>query len=277
MHQTCQRLLAEMVDPSVRTASPCSGERSKSIPGSFLVDPCLRKLLGSPNNIVNDPSGELLDQPLVMVVDDEVTASELFCQRLQRCGFNAGLCSDPNDLGHILAHQKVDALLLDCIFPTTNGIDILKDLRRERSAMELPILMVTAKTEAEFAIEALEAGANDYIMKPVDVRVAAARLNAHLGMTKLHRALSRQQEVEALNAMIVTYNHEINNPLAIAIGTLENYQRLGHRMTELEPALRAMQRIATIIRKIKGVTNQEALVEEYARGTKMIRVGDEDE
>ena len=61
------------------------------------------------------------------------------------------------------------------MMPGMDGLETLRQLRRSRSVSELPIIMVTAKDSTEDVVEALEAGANDYMTKPIDFAIARAR------------------------------------------------------------------------------------------------------
>ena len=80
----------------------------------------------------------------------------------------------------MLAAQHVDLVLLDVMMPGMGGIETLRQLRQSRSVSELPVIMVTAKDSSEDVVEALDAGANDYVTKPVDFAVALARIRTQV-------------------------------------------------------------------------------------------------
>ena len=79
-----------------------------------------------------------------------------------------------------LRAPRVDLVLLDIMMPGMTGLDVLRKIRATLSPTALPVVMVTAKTESEDVVEALELGANDYVTKPVEYPVALARIKAHL-------------------------------------------------------------------------------------------------
>ena len=81
-----------------------------------------------------------------------------------------------------------DLVLLDVMMPGIDGIETLKRIRSQKSASALPVIMVTAKSESENVVDALELGANDYVTKPVDFAVALARVN-----TQISRKRAEQQ------------------------------------------------------------------------------------
>src|SRR5262249_46342402 len=79
------------------------------------------------------------------------------------------------------------------MMPEMDGLEVLKLLRRVDSLLALPIIMVTAKGESEDVVEALELGANDYVIKPFDFPVVLARIRTQL---ELRRAVARVSDLE---------------------------------------------------------------------------------
>jgi diguanylate cyclase (GGDEF)-like protein len=121
-------------------------------------------------------------QPMttLLVVDDELLNRDVLQRRLERVGYRVLVAdSGPSALA-IAAAQRVDLVLLDVMMPGMDGVETLKQLRRARSVSELPVIMVTAKDSSEDVVEALEAGANDYMTKPVDFAIAQARIRTQL-------------------------------------------------------------------------------------------------
>ncbi|HEY7502444.1 MAG TPA: EAL domain-containing protein [Vicinamibacterales bacterium] len=116
----------------------------------------------------------------LLVVDDEPLNRDVLQRRLERVGYHVLVAdSGPSALG-IVAAQHVDLVLLDVMMPGVDGVETLRRLRRSRSVSELPVIMVTAKDSTEDVVEALDAGANDYMTKPVDFAVAQARIRTQL-------------------------------------------------------------------------------------------------
>jgi PAS domain S-box-containing protein len=91
-----------------------------------------------------------------------------------------------------------DLVLLDIQMPEMSGLDVLRTVRATRSAMDLPIIMVTAKAHSEDIVGALDLGANDYVTKPVDMQVALARIRAQVSRQQAERALAESEERYAL-------------------------------------------------------------------------------
>lgn len=116
--------------------------------------------------------------PVVLIIEDDPTISDLVAYNLRRAGMNvrqehtgrAGLES-------ALA-ADVDLVLLDLMLPGMNGITVCKELRRLRP--EVPIVMLTARTERDMVLEGFLSGADDYVTKPFDMDVLLARIKARL-------------------------------------------------------------------------------------------------
>jgi diguanylate cyclase (GGDEF)-like protein/PAS domain S-box-containing protein len=89
-------------------------------------------------------------------------------------------------------------VLLDIMLPVVDGITVLKKIREEFSASELPVIMVSAKDDSEGIVEALQLGANDYVTKPVDFPVALARIDTQLSHRRMKMALQESEERYAL-------------------------------------------------------------------------------
>jgi diguanylate cyclase (GGDEF)-like protein len=116
----------------------------------------------------------------LLVVDDELLNRDALQRRLTRVGYRVLTADCGQSALDIASAQRVDLVLLDVMMPGIDGIETLRQLRRTRSVAELPVIMVTAKDDPDDIVEALDAGANDYVTKPVDFAVAQARIRTHL-------------------------------------------------------------------------------------------------
>ena len=124
---------------------------------------------------------EPTDRPhtLLVVEDDEMSRDQL-SRRLERRGFRVLRAHDGMAALAVLERHAPDLVLLDVMMPGMSGLDLLRTLRARRSPLDLPVIMTTALSDSEDVVEALEAGANDYVTKPIDFPVALARIQAHL-------------------------------------------------------------------------------------------------
>jgi PAS domain S-box-containing protein len=136
----------------------------------------------------------------LLIVDDNEMNRDMFARRLERKGYVVGLAENAKNLLQRVKQDAVDLVLLDIEMPEISGLDALKALRELYSAAELPIIMVTAKTQSEDIVKALDLGANDYLTKPIDFPVAVARIGTQLSHKKAQEALKESEERYALAA-----------------------------------------------------------------------------
>ena len=116
----------------------------------------------------------------LLVVDDNEENRILLTRRLTREGFVIIGAESGEQALDIVLKEPVDLVLLDWMMPGMDGLEVLKLMRAAPALADLPVIMVTAKSDSADIVEALESGANDYITKPVDFPVALARIEAQL-------------------------------------------------------------------------------------------------
>ncbi len=126
------------------------------------------------------PRAPAIQSITLLVVDDELLNRDALQRRLERVGYRVLAADSGSSALAIAAAQHVDLVLLDVMMPGMDGLETLRQLRRTRAVSELPVIMVTAKDSSEDVVEALDAGASDYITKPVDFAVAQARIRTQL-------------------------------------------------------------------------------------------------
>lgn len=136
----------------------------------------------------------------LLLVDDEELNTDMLSRRLSRSGFRVEVAGSGQAALARIASQQFDLILLDQMMPGMSGRDVLKRIRQDHSPDTLPVIMVTALAESERVAEALEAGANDYVTKPIDYRITLARINAQLARRDAERALRVSEERYALAA-----------------------------------------------------------------------------
>jgi two-component system phosphate regulon response regulator OmpR len=120
----------------------------------------------------------LADLPHVLVVDDDARTRRLLAQYLGKEGHIVSTAASAAEARARMRSLAFDLLILDIMMPGESGIDFAGSLRAERCA--LPILMLTARGEAEERIAGLEAGADDYLPKPFEPRELLLRIAAIL-------------------------------------------------------------------------------------------------
>ncbi|EQC52528.1 response regulator [Bacteriovorax sp. DB6_IX] len=208
----------------------------------------------------------------ILVVDDDQINNKMLTKKLEKKGFDVVQAFCGNDCLTAVEEGGIDLVLLDIMMPDLSGDQVLVQLRKTYSAFELPIIMVTGKSETEAIVNSLRGGANDYIVKPVNIEVALARINTQLTMKKLNKDNLQKAELETAHAMIVTYNHEINNPLTIALGMLRKIEK-DYQSPYIDKTRNALNRVVDIVKKIESVANSsEVQRSDYTESDKMIKL-----
>jgi serine/threonine protein kinase/CheY-like chemotaxis protein len=118
--------------------------------------------------------------PTLLVVDDNDANRDMLARRLEKRGYRVLKAALGAAALATIAAEAVDLVLLDIEMPGMSGLDVLREIRKTRTGLQLPILMATARSDSTDVVEALEAGANDYVVKPLDFPVVLARVEAHL-------------------------------------------------------------------------------------------------
>ncbi|MCA9521073.1 MAG: response regulator, partial [Myxococcales bacterium] len=125
---------------------------------------------------------------------------EILCRRLERKGYDVTTAENGVRALELVGEQIFDLMLLDIMMPVVSGLDVLKTVRERFDPVELPVIMVTAKTGTEDIVAAFELGASDYVTKPIDFPVAFARVRTQLQLRFAEVALKESEERYALAA-----------------------------------------------------------------------------
>jgi two-component system response regulator MtrA len=103
----------------------------------------------------------------ILVVDDEIGALKLIGIMLERGGFQVVEARDAHAALDVLENTVPDMIILDVMMPGMNGIDLCKVIRSREVTSTTPVLILSARGDAESIIHGIEAGANDYLPKPI--------------------------------------------------------------------------------------------------------------
>jgi diguanylate cyclase (GGDEF)-like protein/PAS domain S-box-containing protein len=134
----------------------------------------------------------------LLVVDDNEPNRDALSRRLRQRGFDVAVAASGEEALALAAASAFDLVLLDVEMPGLSGLDVLTRLRATRSQTELPVIMVTARTQGADIVEAFGLGANDYVTKPIDFPVALARITTHLSHKRAIEGLRESEERYAL-------------------------------------------------------------------------------
>jgi DNA-binding response OmpR family regulator len=129
----------------------------------------------------------------ILIVDDTQDNIDVLARRFRNREVTVHEANDGQEALELLSTTPIDIILLDVMMPGMSGLDVVKKVRAKRSAAALPIIMVSARTDQGMIVDCLAAGANDYVTKPVDFAVVAARINVQLGVRETYRVALRDR------------------------------------------------------------------------------------
>ncbi|WP_395672421.1 response regulator [Phenylobacterium sp.] len=173
--------------------------------------------------------------PRILIVDDVADNRTILRRRFERRGFTIAEAESGGEALEQVAAETFDVVLLDVMMPDMNGLEVLRRIRQTLSDVQLPVIMVTGKTESQDIVEALTAGANDYITKPVDFAVALARVSTQV------RARQAEEQVRLANEALSRVNEDLERRIA------ERTEQLRAALIEAQAANKAKDEFLVIV------------------------------
>ncbi|MCR9268475.1 MAG: phosphate regulon transcriptional regulator PhoB [Henriciella sp.] len=119
-------------------------------------------------------------KPFIVIAEDEQAVSELLRYNLESEGYETAIARDGDEAMLLIDERVPDLMLLDWMLPKVSGIEICRRVRTRQETANLPIIMLTARTEEADRIRGLETGADDYVTKPFSTNELMARVKAVL-------------------------------------------------------------------------------------------------
>jgi two-component system phosphate regulon response regulator PhoB len=116
----------------------------------------------------------------VLIVEDEKPIRDMIAFSLRRSGFTVTEAADVGAARASIANARPDLVLIDWMLPDTSGLELTRQLKRDRESQDLPVIMLTARGDEQDKVAGLEGGADDYVVKPFSPRELLARINAVL-------------------------------------------------------------------------------------------------
>jgi DNA-binding response OmpR family regulator len=118
----------------------------------------------------------------ILVVDDEIGALTLIGIMLERGGFEVLKAQNADAALSVLENETPDLFILDVMMPGMNGIELCQLLRNRDQTHEIPILILSARGDAKSVIQGIEAGATDYLLKPIFHHNLVAKVRSVMGL-----------------------------------------------------------------------------------------------
>lgn len=153
----------------------------------------------------------------ILVVDDNELNRRLVRLTLGKLGFEVVEAENGPATLAMVGERAIDLVLLDVGMPEMDGIAVLARLRQDYTMLELPVIMFTADDKQERIVEALSLGANDYLLKPLNPAIAAARIRTQLSIACLSR----------LKDQVVRFaSHDLKKPMLVMADIIDTVRSM---------------------------------------------------
>ncbi len=187
----------------------------------------------------------------ILVVDDVEDNREIVRARLESQGFVVTTADDGEAALAAVATRPPDLILLDVMMPKLDGIETVKRLKADAGLPFIPVILLTAKTDSKDVVAGLEAGADEYLTKPIDHSALLARVKAMLRIKMLQDQVARQAQE------LAQWSRSLEARVAAQVGEIERMSRLKRflapQIADLvasdaaEAALRSHRREITVV------------------------------
>jgi class 3 adenylate cyclase/CheY-like chemotaxis protein len=156
----------------------------------------------------------------ILIVDDNETNRDILATRLEVHGYDLLQAADGAAALDVVAQHSPDLILLDVMMPKIDGIEVTRRIKNDAALPFTPIILVTAKADGNDVVAGLEAGADEYLTKPVDQRSLVARVKSMLRLKQLHDTVAAQ------SADLAAWNTLLQERVAQQLAEIERVNRL---------------------------------------------------
>ncbi len=183
----------------------------------------------------------------ILLVDDIPANLSVLAECLSEAGYALLVAEDGEDALALTARNAPDLILLDVMMPGIDGFATCRRLKERAETRDIPVIFMTALTDTAEKLKAFEAGAVDYITKPIQHEEALARVNTHLTIRRLRRELEHQLALKERFMRVAS--HDLRNPLCLILMSGELAKRKGaspevtEYLESIHDSAKQMQRI----------------------------------
>jgi adenylate cyclase len=160
------------------------------------------------------------EPPRILIVDDNEANRDILDARLKVHGYDLLQAGDGEEALAAARQHLPDLILLDVMMPKLDGFEVCRRLKGDASLPFMPIILVTAKADSTDVVAGLDAGADEYLTKPIDQQALVARVRSVLRLKALH------DQVRAQAADLATWNRTLEQRVADQVAEIERVGRL---------------------------------------------------
>jgi PAS domain S-box-containing protein len=182
----------------------------------------------------------------LLIVDDSLVSLQMLVENFQLLGYRVLLAASGEEALQIASETRPDIILLDIVMPGMNGLEACRRLKAQASTQDIPVIFMTALARIGDKISGFRAGAVDYLVKPVRIEEAIARVDTHLKLRDM------QRELEEANAELMRQRETLEQQ--VATRTAELSVKNLHLRTEIAERKRMEQSLRNREREFRTLT-----------------------
>jgi adenylate cyclase len=160
------------------------------------------------------------DPPHILIVDDNETNRDILAARLKAHGYRSSQAADGEEALAAARQLRPDLILLDVMMPKLDGVEVCRRIKSDTTLPFTPVILVTSKADSKDVIAGLDAGADEYLTKPIDQAALVARVKSALRIKALH------DQVQAHAADVAAWNRALEERVAQQVVEIERVGRL---------------------------------------------------
>jgi DNA-binding response OmpR family regulator len=215
----------------------------------------------------------------VLVADDDPTIVLMLEHLLEGLGRAYDTVPDGDQAWNAWERERHELVILDVEMPGIDGLEVCRRIRAADVERCTFVLMLTGRDKASDLEAALDAGADDYVTKPVTgqrltarLRIAQRRMESEAARRRAEEELRKARYMAGIGEMSVTIQHEINNPLTGILGTAEllimDAKERGEPTEEIRVIVEQAQRIGALVKRMGELKDVKTI--EYPGGARMV-------
>lgn len=203
----------------------------------------------------------------ILVVDDQLLSTRLLERRLVRSNMKVFSATNGTEGLQLAREVKPDIILLDIVMPGMDGIAVCRELKKDKELKEIPVIFITARTGTQDKLDGFDVGAADFLVKPLNLEEAHARVKTQLRIIeehkenlKLTRQLEQSRRQSSLMHLTEGIAHNLNNLLGVMVGYLSLLKRNAENPDKI---LGNIDRMDSAIKRMTGIVQQLTVIGQF--------------